>query len=99
MRWDMECQAWLAAGEPYDDDYCDDCEGECRAQWVEGDLPLEERPRVTRLHRMDPSPAQQGWWYYSPDGYCIGPFASEAEREGDVREFYEEIPFDSSAPL
>lgn len=50
----------------------------------------KERIKVTTLHRMDPSDRQGGYWYYSPDGHCIGPFDSALSRDEHLAQRYEE---------
>ena len=51
---------------------------------------IPERIKVGKLYRMDPSQTQPGWWYYTPDGYVVGPFATEEQREHQIAGFYEE---------
>lgn len=53
---------------------------------------IDTRIRVTKLHRMNPSSSQQGYWYYSPDGHVVGPFSSQEEREEDLARHYKEVP-------
>lgn len=57
----------------------------------------DTRIRVTKLHRMNPSSSQQGYWYYSPDGHVVGPFDTEEEREGALERYYNEQSGDDSA--
>ena len=53
---------------------------------------IDDRPRVVRLHRMNPSVQQDGYWYYTPDGHVVGPFDSEEEREEELARYYKEVP-------
>ena len=49
------------------------------------------RPRVTKLHRIDGTDLYPGYFYYTPDGHCIGPYANAEIREQDVAKYYEEV--------
>lgn len=50
----------------------------------------DHRLIVTKLHRMNPSKRQAGWWYYSAEGYAQGPFDTEEEREKEIARLYKE---------
>jgi len=32
--WDVPKQEWVIAGDPLDDDFCEDCDGECNLEQV-----------------------------------------------------------------
>lgn len=53
---------------------------------------MSGRIAVSKLHRMYPTDAQSGYWYYTPDGHCVGPFDTLEEMECDIALYYKEIP-------
>lgn len=59
---------------------------------------MTSKRKVCKLHRMNPSALQQGYWYFTPEAYCVGPFQTEKEREEQIAIMYEEVepkPFDA----
>lgn len=53
---------------------------------------MSARIAVRKLHRMYPSEAQQGYWYYTPDGHVTGPFDTQEEMEEEIARYYKEMP-------
>lgn len=53
---------------------------------------MSDRIAVRKLHRMYPTETQRGYWYYTPDGHCVGPFGTREEMEDEIALYYKEMP-------